>query len=422
MFTCDKCGYNTTDSSNFKRHCNRKTPCSGGKYTIIPGHNHNIGVHKHSSGVQNYNTGVQYHVTGDQNDTIDVQNNIIASKFNKLSDSRYECLKCKKVISTHLTRHLKSCKGVPSLTCKVCKKVFKHQSSHSRHQSSCKRKQELTTGTHTPESQEGQQQTVVQHITNNNTTINNNTIINNTIINIQFGKETIEELVDLINEGDERMKAIGDKLNERRNIQTTIENLIADKENYSVKKHQDLVFQEKNADDLLHVLLDLVYFNTDIPQNHTIRKINKKSDMIEIRDNDLWNPIPTNTAVHTILTPICELAQGITDDANITYPTRQYTKQDFNEILYSKTHRGYLNMERILQPYEKPQLTSEWQAFRDEVASTFIPCCGYRRSDLNKADTLQTLQEIAFRLGVLDYCPYKDGEPMFEEILQRFPE
>ena len=28
MFSCDKCGYTTTDRSNFRRHCNRKVPCS----------------------------------------------------------------------------------------------------------------------------------------------------------------------------------------------------------------------------------------------------------------------------------------------------------------------------------------------------------------------------------------------------------
>lgn len=335
-------------------------------------------------------------------------------QFVKIDNTHVKCVVCEKqLLKRGSSRH--SCRGAPRNVCVFCRKHFTKSSNLATHKKRCKH----NPANMVPVQEQQQQQTVVQNITNNNIT---NTIINNTIINIQFGKETISELVDMISEGDERMKAIANKLNERLNIQTEIEKLLADKENYSVKKHQDLVFQEKNADDLLHVLLDLVYFNTDIPQNHTIRKINKKSEMIEIRDNDLWSPIPTNTAVHTILTPICELAQGITDDAKITYPTRQYTKQEFNEILYSKTHRGYLNMERILQPYEKPQLTSEWQAFRDEVASTYIPCCGYRRSDLNKADTLQTLKEIAFRLGVLDYCPYKDGELMFEEILQRFPE
>ena len=34
MYSCDKCDYTTTDSSNFKRHCFRKTPCNGG-YILV---------------------------------------------------------------------------------------------------------------------------------------------------------------------------------------------------------------------------------------------------------------------------------------------------------------------------------------------------------------------------------------------------
>lgn len=60
------------------------------------------------------------------------------TQFSKLNDSQYECNKCNKIISTHLTRHLANCKGVPRNVCVFCKRQFKHQSSHSRHQLTCK--------------------------------------------------------------------------------------------------------------------------------------------------------------------------------------------------------------------------------------------------------------------------------------------
>ena len=397
MFSCDKCGYTSTDRSNFRRHCNRKVPCLGGKHTILPGQNNSIGVQNNSIGVQNNNT---------------------TSNFNKLNNSHYECLKCKKIISTHLARHLKSCKGVPSLTCKVCKKVFKHQSSHSRHQISCKRKQELSSDTHTPETNGS---TIINN--NNNTTINNNTINYN--INIQFGNESIQELL-LKGEHDERFLALSAKLREKQNTRIEIEHLVASKDNYDSNRHHDMVLQEQhNSNELFHVLMDLVYFNKDIPQNHTIRKTNKKSEMIEIRDNELWSPMPTNSVVKTILNPICKLAQGMADVPEDMFATKKYTKQNFNEIMYSKTQRGYLTEQRILQPYEKRPLdtsSGEWQAFHNDWSTTYIPCFGLRQSDLDKDTIMNELEQLSVRHQLDNFSPKRDGEPIFEEILKRFPE
>jgi len=322
-----------------------------------------------------------------------------------------------------LARHLKSCKGVPSLTCKVCKKVFKHQSSHSRHQISCKRKQE--SDTHIPE-------------TNGSTIINNNTTINNTvnnIINIRFGNENIRDLLTQT-KYDERLLVIADKLKATQEIQTDIKqkekrykNLKAMREkgtDVETLKNEILSLKEKHTGDMFSVLMDLVYFNADIPQNHTIRKMIKKSDIIEIRDNDLWNPISTNSVIQTILRPICKLAQGLADVPENMFTADDYSKQNFNDIMYWKTQRGNLNAERILQPYESPPMetsSSSWQELQGYALRTYSPCwAGHRRSYLEKDMILQDLKDTAEGYGIKHFSCYREGEVMFDEIIQRFPE
>ena len=193
-------------------------------------------------------------------------------------------------------------------------------------------------------------------------------------------------------------------------------------------KYEILLLKQKHTDDLLHVLMDLVYFNTDIPQNHTIRKPMKKSDVIECRDNELWNPMPTNTVVQTILNPICKLAQRMINDTDITYfSPKDYSKQNFNDIIYSKTQRGNLKEQRILQPYESPPMetsSSNWQAFQDDILNTYDPVCGLNRSTLiiTKQSILDSLKQLAEDHGIKHFCCYRDGEPIFNKICERFPE
>jgi hypothetical protein len=418
MFVCDKCGYNTTDSSNFKRHCNRKTPCSfkntGGNATLF------------ASNATLFDKNATMNISNPTNcvsNTIqDAENPII--QFSTIDDTHVMCMVCKKKLLKRSSK-THSCRGAPVNTCVFCKKQFNHSSNLAIHKKRCKQNPVNTVPV--PENQE-QQHTVVQNITNNNTTTINNNTVNNTVINvinIQFGNENIQELL-LKAEHDERFLALSTKLREKQNIRIEIDALIASKDNYDSDRHYELVLQEKHkTDELFHVLMDLVYFNEDIPQNHTIRKTNKKSDMIEIRDNELWNPMPTNSVVKTILNPICKLAQGMADVPEDMFATKKYTKQNFNEIMYSKTQRGYLNEQRILQPYEKRQLdtrSSEWKAFSDDVYRSFTPFKGHDISDLKRETVLEQLQATAVKYELDDFCPDRDGEPKFQEILKRWTE
>lgn len=349
-------------------------------------------------------------------------------QFSTIDGTYVMCMVCKKKLLKR-SSNTHSCRGAPVNTCVFCKKQFKYSSNLAVHKKRCKQNP-INQPEPTDRTPETNGNTII-----NNTTINNNTVNNtvNNIINIQFGNENIQDLL-FQTKYDGRLIAIADKLKEKQEIQSKLKDHELRYKNCKEARHEGseveklkyeiLLLKEKHTDDLLHVLLDLVYFNTDIPQNHTIRKTNKKSDMIEIRDNELWNMLPTNSVLQTILNPICQLAQEMANGTNNMFSTKDYSKQNFNDIMYSKTQRGNLNAERILKPFERPLKAdeSEWRAFQTDVSSTYIPCYGYRRSDLDKYQILSELKDTAEKHGIENFCCYRDGEPIFEEVIKRFPE
>jgi hypothetical protein len=256
----------------------------------------------------------------------------------------------------------------------------------------------------------------------------------NNNINIQFGNETIQDLL-LQTTYDERLLVIADKLKATQEIQTEIKKMEKRYKNLKVMrvngpdveklKNDILSLKEKHTGDMFSVLMDLVYFNADVPQNHTVRKMIKKSDIIEIRDNDLWNPISTNSVIHTILRPICKLAQELADVPENMFTSNDYSKQNFNDIMYSKTQRGNLKAERILQPYESPPMetsSSSWQALQDYALRIYTTVHGHRRKDLDKDMILKDLKKTAEEYGIKHFSCYREGEVMFEKIYNRFPE
>lgn len=93
IYTCQDCGYDTSNLGNFKRQINRKNKC-----------------HK----IQNTNNTVDNNVQ--YNDDL-------------------TCKQCKKKLSckSSLKRHLRICSGVDSKTCPKCLKVFSSVSGKNNH-------------------------------------------------------------------------------------------------------------------------------------------------------------------------------------------------------------------------------------------------------------------------------------------------
>ena len=101
MFSCDKCDYTTTDRSNFRRHCNRKVPCSG------------------APNVRNSHP------------------NVSDDGFTALNDKQIVCMCCEKQL-LKVNKHRHACRGAPPNTCPLCFKKFSHSQSLFVHKKRCK--------------------------------------------------------------------------------------------------------------------------------------------------------------------------------------------------------------------------------------------------------------------------------------------
>ena len=197
--------------------------------------------------------------------------------FKRIDDKYFECLFCHKRLCIKLNRHLTVCKRVPVNTCIFCKKQFNHQSTHSRHKKTCKARPMPAAS---------------------DTTINNGTtiVINNYNDNrtyIQHNTFGHEDLSILLN-----------------------------------KMEQDPRLQEAVSN--FKTALSLVHFNKDFPENQTIRKMNKRSNTIELRqsvDPERWALEPFETGFERVMD---NLQRQLKLDLNHTYPINYVRDHVYN--------------------------------------------------------------------------------------------
>ena len=240
MFSCDKCDYTTTDRSNFRRHCNRKVPCSGAPKTThdAPKTTHDAPKTTHNAPKTTHNAPKTTH-------------------FVVTDENRVRCTVCdKQLLKRSMARH--SCRGAPINVCLFCKRSFNHSSNLTIHKKRCK--QSLDNMVPVPVDTDcPRQQSIVQNITNNNNTVNNNVTINIQVNT--FTRENIDYLVD------------------RLQNDPVIRNGVLD----------------------FGIAYDLIHNNSDHPENQTIRKPVKKDDMIYVRNaDDNWDGHPSKTIIPRI--------------------------------------------------------------------------------------------------------------------------
>jgi len=223
---------------------------------------------------QNNNTN-----NGQDHNIYNIQGQDHESSFKRIDNKYLECLKCHKRVCAKLKRHLAVCKGVPTNTCMFCKKKFNHQSAHSRHQKTCKARPAVVPVTIVPE-------TINNNINSNNGTtiiINNNNNYNDNRTYIQNNTFGHEDLTVILN-----------KLEQDPRLKEAVSNF-------------------KTA-------LSLVHFNKDFPENQTIRKMNKRSNTIELRqsvDPERWDLEPFETGFGRVMD---NLQRQLKVDLNHMYP------------------------------------------------------------------------------------------------------
>jgi len=410
MFTCSNCPYSSTDKSNYLRHCNRKTACGPKKQAI----NHDIHSIKHSTEPTEHNTCDTNHDTESVNQYKGHVNNTI--EFDK-DTHQGKCPRCERMISKkHIKKHIEICKGVPKNTCGVCFRIFTTQSSHSRHQKMCKKKKEIHMNTNS----EGPSSVITNQTINNGTINNNNNNITNNI-NIQFGKEHMDLLVERLRvDNDDRLQAVQTEL--KKDYEQKIKLLKFDYDND--REIMQELLQHQN--DHLSILTDLYFFNKEYPENQTVRKINKKSDLIEFRDGDQWVPEPSRTGVPRFLNALSKYTQAVFE---VEHDFSGCSVRNIRDILQYKTKRGDLPDTKILQRYDLPVLNIDnivWKHFCKEIHEAFDPkdAPWATRPDIEstKSQILDQIRYMAKDRGLEDFSVFRDGLTLYSDIINRFPE
>lgn len=232
-------------------------------------------------------------------------NSTINDHFTKTPDGKWECKTCSKVISSNSKRHhfTVACRnGLTALNCRHCGLLCDNRFVKARHQRGCVKNPK------TPRNNNNNTAELsIKHKTPHITTFQNITNINITNnISFHFGKEDLDYLIH--NRNDPRIQ------HAFRNLFDTI---------------------------------DLVHFNEDHPENHTVRKSNKKSDLIEFRtNNNRWEP-------ESCMTGIPKLRHNLESRLNTTFAHCEplFNQRSFKDILYYKSKRGSVSENTILCKY-----------------------------------------------------------------------
>ena len=395
MYSCDQCGYSTEYKSNYTRHIRRKTGCKP-KITAtnvsIADTNVNIADTNVSIAETNVSIAETNVSIADTNvsmaDTNVERGYIVVTAQDSMLKTRVKCLKCEREMSKkYFAKHIATrCKGVPQNTCKICRKQFQSRSVLSRHLKTCSNKLVVRTDstnltennnnitTHNHNNQ--QIATNIQNNVNNNNITNNN--INNYNITIKFGHEDMKYLES------------------KREIDERVDQAIQ----------------------CLSDVLDLVYFNADHPENQTIRKTNKKTDLIQTRLNKHdWDHEESRVVIPKIRENLERLV-------NIKYDMMK--SSTFKDVLYEKTSRGPKSEETILGKYDGPGIKADPEdmgQFLKEVESTcdmYRSACPNKQEFLEQANSVRDFIMSEANIHKISNFNLRNAESMFQAQLQKY--
>ena len=315
MYTCNQCGYNTKIKCNYIRHLNRNIKCD----TNVAKSTQNAAIDIQKTAIDNQNV-----YNDNQNAAIDIQKTAIdnqnVTKYEVITDGTVKCKSCTKILTKiNFNRHLKVCKQVPKNTCVFCERLFNTSSVLCRHKKTCKLNPINMEIKVEPNEGASSSNIATQIVNNyyvntvNNNTVNNNnnlTVNNNNSTNItftSFGRENLEHL--------------------------TSQMMIDPRVNNIRKCYRDTV--------------DLSHFNANHPENHTIRKTNLKSNLIEFRTHqNKWEYESDKAGFRKIRKNLEEKFKTKFDDVD------DMTLTAFNEMLYRQTQRGPIPEDEILNKYK----------------------------------------------------------------------
>lgn len=315
----------------------------------------------------NRKTKCEYNV---QHDASSIKNNYI--KLGK----KWKCIQCNKSISTKYKKHHfeKTCRKVRnSLRCENCLIICKDRNSKCRHKKRCVKKDV--------------REVYAQNKTNttvHNLIINNTTHITTNHFYVSHGQEDVKYLLELINI-DERYE---------------------------------------KAKKCLSTIMDLIYFNKDHPNNQTVRKRNKKSDLIEFRvnDNGDWSYEESSTAAPKILNNIYKLVDQF-------FEMNNNTCKNIKDFLYYKTKLGSRPEQQIIAQFNGPMVdrrSQNWCTFVKRLEAETLNYV-FRNTFEEHTTLLKNAkdgflnQAVAFaeEYGIEHFNVHRDGECLYRDLCDK---
>ena len=245
LFNCDNCDYQTTRKYNLDLHYKRLTPCNLTKQKKNTSNDVKIVPNINPIDVRANPVDVRANI---QTNPVDVN----ADPVDVNAQNSIQCPKCNKVFTRkdHMKVHEKKCDGYDKKQCKICLRTFVTAQGKYQHIKYVKCKPPASTSSTINN---------INNIHNDNRVTNNNT--QNIIIRLEFGKENIEKLLEEL-DYDKVMKKI------------------------VVKGNVGYVDA-----------FDKIYFNSDHPENQTIKKVRKKENLVDIyKGNGIWEKQFTDVA------------------------------------------------------------------------------------------------------------------------------
>nr|QOI90604.1 hypothetical protein HWQ62_00473 [Pyramimonas orientalis virus] len=253
MYECDKCGYNTARKFNFEKHKNRKFKCKGPNVHSVGPNVHSVGPNVHSVGPNVHSVGPNVHSVGPNVHSVGSNVHSVGSNVHSAGSNVHsagsnvhsgdKCLSCHKSFKTKksLKLHSTKCNGeISILQCPNCKVTFSSSQSKCNHikRNNCTSQVQNT------------DHSITINLHDNNGYINNLTNSCNTIINV-FGKEDLSHLdnASII----EKTKQLG-----KKGVYGLVD------------------------------LINSIYFDPNVPQNHNIAKMDERSEdlFIKTEEND----------------------------------------------------------------------------------------------------------------------------------------
>ena len=250
----------------------------------------------------------------------------------KADGDKLQCEQCmRRLFRKNVNNHRKVCKGCPLNTCRTCGKVFRFQSAVSRHEKRCIES--------TPPQAPLQTQQQQQHQHQQGTTIINNTN-NHTIVNIQlnvYGQENYDTLCTML----------------RTKYFQAFRNVVEDGD--------------------VATLLRLVHFNTDFPENQTIRKPIKKDISTEVHVGDgRWEKRPTKHVIDTFCESTTQRVFRNLVPNCITKPVTNYTY--LTELMYQQSkiisNRVDTTTDGLLVPFQLGEQEQDEKELRAHITQT----------------------------------------------------